>query len=1189
MSQPAKRKQLFHLRQNYGKSAHVPSAEIGANEKTVNTVLTGEKYDTRSVLTENERFLVERLPTDLPLSTEAERPNYMEPFANGYLNTEFSKAVVQDTNNVIVWDFNSLRRDDVYVKIPLHGKSETLDTAPISVLIWPNTLDDGQPANYGDKDTGMVSTIDGRVASDFPIGDNCGVCIIERTTGRIVYYEDLESINNLSSQLSSSLAHVVDLKLRSDKNEVVTMALDVEPAGLVVATSLGSLYFVVIRDSMGKPHLEVKQQLIKPFGGILSHILPTPIASLNPIISLKRGPIIGKGERILYVTTRSGDFYIFGMSVHSGSFKKLHFNVYGEIVRSLRDLYPFAFGSLQLLDSHPISSEKCNIQLFLSSISNKREMYYIISTIAFSEQSNSFDIISTYRLNTFTTPTRNPDFTPRILVPDTLGSDPSKTGRIVSIFVVFEHAVVLTQMLSKLDTSLPLRRKWEDIISFRDNINFIGSGYDSNGLYMMSRSLNGILRVKLKDTTKAEIELDSIGFIKSHVDQAVYFSKESLDNPVDFNLPEDLSLDRNTIENDLLLSSNEIFNSSGRYISPSSTDLVSHLLLRINYYKNLLSFVQANFISSVSPVLKLHLIGTFEIMGACLKFLQILSKTPSDNIQERLNELWSGTLKKEHLTLEDVVIRHLDRFPSLLNRFLAEVPLVTETIECKSRLIDLLVSCLYEAVLENGEREFRYDKLQLDPMEFDEDKLPWFINYDLISFLNNIFFDYKFSLKGGLTDATREQFLNLVKILYYFTSQAQKWVLLHTGKVSETVDAITSSQQLEKLEALYKENHVDWNRVLCELGYVEQSIQITDFYHDLEALVETLDRVPKQQQALYSQFFQKFGYEFATVLFKHYISRNRLNDLFYRFPDQHDYLVRFFKENSESYDRISWIQDIFDSDYASASNKLSNMNLLGTSINTNRLHMNIAKLSGLLEPEKVTSDQLGRIQTSLDTLDGEVDLLGKLKQGSVHFNEKYNDTDFKVIVDSIMNALTKQGLTLPLHEIIECYSLLSDFESFFCALKLLAFSGDFIEYEDRKFLTATVWRRCILGDKCITNKKEAGNEFDGDHMANCTLLEVLKLFFEQQLYYSKIPLPNVSMLTDPSVLNEEYLTTTYKKYLPDVSIENLKASIQAEINELLSMEKDLSAHISSVIFAANGATGNKCAINYEAGNAVEFA
>lgn len=344
MSQPAKRKQLFHLRQTYDKSTHDQSTETGVTEKTASTVLTGEQHDTRRVLTENGRFLIERLPSDLPLSTEAERPNYMEPFATGFLDTEFSKALVQDTNNVIVWNFNSLRRDDVYVKIPLHDKSETLDTAPISVLIWPNTLDDGQPTHYGGKDSGMMSTIDVKGATDFPIGDNCGLCIIERTTGRIVYYEDLESINNLSSQLSSSLAHTVDLKLRSDKNEVVTMALDVEPAGLVVATSLGSLYFVVIRDSVGKPHLEVKQQLIKPFGGILSHILPTPIASLNLIISLKRGPIIGKGERLLYVTTKCGDFYIFGLSVHSGSFKKLCFNVYGEIVRSLRDLYPFAFG-----------------------------------------------------------------------------------------------------------------------------------------------------------------------------------------------------------------------------------------------------------------------------------------------------------------------------------------------------------------------------------------------------------------------------------------------------------------------------------------------------------------------------------------------------------------------------------------------------------------------------------------------------------------------------------------------------------------------------------------------------------------------------------------------------------------------------------------------------------------------------
>ncbi|TMN32437.1 hypothetical protein CWB94_24045, partial [Pseudoalteromonas piscicida] len=79
------------------------------------------------------------------------------------------------------------------------------------------------------------------------------------------------------------------------------------------------------------------------------------------------GPILGKGTRLVYITTNKGIFQTWQLSAtNSHPTKLIDVNIYEAILESLQDLYPFAHGTLKIWDSHPLQDESS--QLFLSSI-----------------------------------------------------------------------------------------------------------------------------------------------------------------------------------------------------------------------------------------------------------------------------------------------------------------------------------------------------------------------------------------------------------------------------------------------------------------------------------------------------------------------------------------------------------------------------------------------------------------------------------------------------------------------------------------------------------------------------------------------------------------------------------------------------------------------------------------------------
>lgn len=1126
------------------------------------------------LLTENEKYSVESVKLDLLtlLGRESELTGFVDSFSG--------KAMINDNEHLYIWNYHEWRQS-AYNKLPLNLTKDQDENAPICLLTWPATMD----------------TLD--------TNNSCwGICIIYRQSGKIFFYEDLSSINNLYSQLSQNMAHVLDLKF-SNTNEFVTSAISVEPSGIVLATSFGRVLFITIRDSMGHPRIQLKQQLIKSQRNFFSNLFGSRVDDSNNInnnsssrnkphdvVSLKNGPIVGKGDRLLYITTRRGEFQIWQLSVSSNCFKRIETNIYNQILESLQDLYPFAISSLQILDSHPIShnnnknDDNYLTHVVLSSISNgPQEVYYILSTLVFDEQANNFNIISTYRLNTYTSPVNESSFItfPKLIIPN-LSNDShegsiTKRPKIVNVVVLFHNAIVLTQVSSQLDISFTLKRKWEDVISFKDSVDIFGTGYTSQKLYLLSKGLGGIISVTLKDNMSVETTQEEVRFIKSHIDQAIYFIDRdrqlALMNPIEYNLSNDIILDTKSIENDLQLSALEIIQSTGKYIPKSTTNLQQHLSTRINYFKNLLRFTEVNFNNNISATFKLWLIENFEIMNSCLRLYQFLN---GDN--ESLQAVWDNVLKQNNLTTEELIISKILQYPKVFNDFLHNIVTNSQSIEFKSKVIQMVNSCLYEAVLEEGENDLRYGKMNLNIRQVNPDSLPWFITLSNLTKINNIFFEYKFQFKNEdreiNSEDTKKQFLTLLKILYYCFNQVRLWAD-QSGVTN--VDKI-KSQDIMSMNKLYTDNHIDWNNVLCEFGYQSQSIEITEFYKDLESLVQTLETLPADQPQvldLYNKLFQKFQMSFAATLFEYYANNHKLSELFYRFPEQHDNLIRFFQDNSPKYGAISWIQDIIDQRYSDASKTLFNLPLLHQDITGNQFHLNVAKLTCLVEQEGEEGQQdkncfdikkLQQIQCNLDLLDAEVEFINRMEQDQIKLSSRFIDTPIETFFNKL-KVLLMDNKTISFNETIELYSVLTGPDNIYCALKLLSFNVDLIEYEIKKYLVAMIWRRCILLD---LDQNKTTND-----IKETVLYKILERFFAEKLYEHDYPLPHLSILTDQFLINDDLLKSLYGKYLGE-SINSIKQVITQEIETLSQQMSE--TKLQEIIAAANLSTGNHCVINY---------
>ncbi|AGO12690.1 AaceriADR216Wp [[Ashbya] aceris (nom. inval.)] len=1071
---------------------------------------TSDKFTNEMMLTENAKYTVSQLAPSLSFLPEQATE------LTGTVDCYSGNALCNDRDTLHIWPFNSTQRRPTCIRIPLHEEHEVLSGAPLCCFTWPSAGEESEQTK------------------------SAGVLIVHANSGLVHFYEDIHTINSVSTLISKS--RVIELDLRFRDREHATDVVNAEPSGILVATSFGRLLLLTIRDSSGKPCLKLRQQLIKSQVGFFSGAMN----SFKDIVAIRPSLITGKGERLLHTITRGGELKIWNVSATMSSYKRIEVNVYQQILESLQELYPFAYGSLQILDLHPLPSDPF-ASLVLSSISDGKETYYILTAMKVEE--GSFSIFSVYRLNTYT---KANEKKPRLFIAGDLENvEQSVEPQHVPVYLLFEDAVVITQAFTQLDSNYPLRKKWEDLVSLKKDNRVLGHGYDEKALYLINGN-SGVVRVEAKMEPAEDYR-----FVKSHIDQAVYFSQVP-NTPVEFNLPPSIELERDEVEEDLLTSGDEILLSYSSYIPPKLHSMTSHLQLRVDFFVNLLQFTRANFIYKVSPQVKLKLLESYEILNCALALSSFLSSDTD------LTTQWNRVLLSEELTEEELMLHQLNQFPPVFGKFLTELdePLRSSSdIKFKVAAADLVNCVIYHSCLEGGESEYRSNQLNLDLTEVGDD-LPWFINFSIPESLNKILLHLFYSFEDGdVPDEYHDKLLEIIKSLYYMCKQSDVW---YAVKGSNAYEA-----GYQALTKFYTSNHLTWIQILLKIGRPVDALNIADFYHDLSGLVETLNSFDNEKaHPLYEEYFTKYGYQFSKTLFTTIIEQGKINDLFSRFPAHHDDLVRFFDEYPH-YGHVSWIGNIFDQKYNAAAEVLVSVSSPDAEekldLNQLQVRLSIAKLSALAEEPQFNMNLLNTIQSRLDLIDSQkkaAEIVGENATISRRYLEgTATESQYQGILDKL-----KANIVLSEYELVGIYTILDNASAFAKTLQFLSLAKTISE-DSRQFLISMTWRRCILFD-------------DWNHTSNdlsTALYATLLIFFKEELYRDGIPLPHVAKLTAP--VNKEALS------------EQLFAGVQcgdlllegtaADINALSTVQADMESRIRFLIGSAHSETDAACVVNYE--------
>ncbi|AMD21226.1 HEL054Cp [Eremothecium sinecaudum] len=1070
------------------------------------------RYSNELLLTENSKFIVTQLAPRLSLL-----PSELDGL-NGCVDTYSGNALCNDSDNLYIWPFKSSQKRPNFIRIALHEQHETLSSPPKCCFTWPSTGDDNDQTK------------------------SAGILIINRQSGIVRFYEDVSTINSVSTLISKKREINLDLKFKQQEN--VVDIVNAEPSGVLVSTTFGRLLLITIRDSSGKPCLQLKSHLVKSQVGIF-----TSMNSFKEIVSIRPGPITGKGERLLYSITRGGEFKIWNVSATMNSYNRVDVNVYQQILDSLQELYPFAYGTLQILDSHPLPQDP-SAHLILASISDSKFTYYICTTIQVEESTNSFSIFSVYRLNTYVLPSAKK---PQLFIPGALNHAGDLTADTTPVYFLFEDAIVFIQISSKLDSDYQLRYRCEDIINFRKDTKIIGYGYDTKALYLINGS-NAVIKIetKLENISTAT----NTKFIKSHLDQAVYFSQIA-ESPIDFNLPENIELEREAIEEDLLESATEILLSNCNYIPPKMSSLTHHLQLRVEFFTNLLHYTQYNFIYKVSPQVKLQLVENYEILNCALALLISLEDYPE------FADLWQKTLVAQGIDEEKLILTQLNKFPQVIGKFLESLNDrlgASEDITLKAAAARFVNAVIYQACLQEGENKYRYGSLNMAITEVN-DNLLWIAQHSIPKNINGILFHLAFCTED---DSFRETYsieiLDCIKTLYYLCKQ--------TDICYKEKNVSVSSPGYRSAIDFYSSNHLAWIQLLCKVNRSADAIQIADFYHDLEGLVEALNTFDKRKaEPVYEQFFSKYEYDFAKTVFTSSIEHKKIDDLFFQFEQYSAYLNRFFEENPE-YGYVSWIGNIFDGKYKQASEVLTAVATSNShpefDLNQRQVQLSIAKLSAIVEDGDLDLDKLSNIQAHLDLMEFQKKLADILKneakispryQTMKGFSKYYSDLEEKVN--------NNRSISLP--ELINLYTAIQNPDVFYQSLKLLALEKS-LSPNDKHSLISMVWRRCILIDSWDDQSNDMETAF----------YHTLLRFFNDRLFIDGIELPDVDRLrADDS-------NSSAIRLLEDPQLQKLcKKDFQSEIKALQNLSTSLKSRMQSLIGSANVESGAKCVINYE--------
>lgn len=850
----------------------------------------------RSELTKNDNYCVSRLPA-LPPILNNDHMNDDSCFLNGYADGKTEFALVVSEKSINVWPYNS--SDDVPISFEFPLGESSKDALQLAILTRSS------PGTSLDP----------------------GLVIVNSTTGHVRFYESVQHAPALGMINSKSIE--TKISILETLGEYITLVENVEPAGIVVATSWKRVVLILLRDHKGAPKLTTLE-LTRP--STTSRFFSSWMGSrddelTDEIVSLKASAPSHHGTQDIIVQDAAGTFkkYVFqasstGMPIINYK-KTLLYRLATYLESNIDGFIPGSVVKVKFLDLWPAfcggsTNEASDLYIALvcvqSSLQNANEERLALLTMKINDSGvmmiGSHQLPQTRHCNNISLVSK-----PKLFIP--------KPGS--SAFVIIDNAVILCDLRSDRPNPSEVvyyKPKWEDTIKFKPSVQVIGCGYedkakdDKNPALIFITSDFGVVRIErfdvghLSNKSLYEDATNPVNILKSHIEQAIYFSESPF---LDFNVGSNFS--EQIISEAVRSVTAEIMNASSSYLPPYFSSTRDSFTLRLKLLGELIDFVKNNFQTcwiNLQPVI----VEVLEKIEVSLKLWNLIdsdeleTKALKTKFRDILTQKEFRSLNSQSDVLREYFEKDVSGILDVLTRVIEDNH-QSQPLSIQLQLRILLLS-LHDGVYLN-ELQYIVPNQNIAPRKL------WIFDTSLILQAEELVSKAYCAKDSTLIQSTshKEEFVKLVATLYYLISSAVIYM------------KINDDDQLLEYTNWFERRRTDWIQSLLENGLLREALVIAERYKDFSSVARVLEKERELSSPEYildkvSLYMQEYGYEFACKLFEFDVKQDRIQRLLVEYNKYEEYLTKFFDEYSGETGIFSWIYHLQYKRFEKASNVL---------------------------------------------------------------------------------------------------------------------------------------------------------------------------------------------------------------------------------------------------------------------------
>ncbi|KAK9452915.1 Nup133 N terminal like-domain-containing protein [Dipodascopsis uninucleata] len=922
----------FRLQQDQTLNGGISSADMNQDSGQVvryqssSENIAGRHQDSAVEFTKNSKYCVLKLPA-LPSILRSREGNIK---LNGYLNASTSAALILTQTTAYVWQYISPDHLPPTISFPISNTSGLL---PLGVLVSPSA---------GSTEPGLV--------------------LLNRDTGQIVYWEAV------GGAIAEGLLHHkkgVEAIISLYQGETLDYLQNIEPVGVMSATSSGRFILVSLHDAAGRPAIQCT--VMRGNGtGIWSNLKGVlKLASTRrDVTAIKVGKTFGRGERMVVTVNVRGAVTRWHCS-RTGHYNLLfEMDLREQLINSISEVYPQAESTFQVHDIEMLPDDERTCVILASFVydeqESKEQIFYVLFTVSVDQ--NDFKIDSVHRITCYS---RISTRSPRLFLPR-----PGFTA-----FIVLSHAVIM------VDTVLKHRRegltgpsffRWEDVVEFKSTVNIVASGTEDlihvndqvsrhAGIVVIARG-SGVIRIeRFEDELAMRSMKSSVDVIKSKLEQAVYYGFID-ETPLKFEHEREVGYDVVDIEKALGNFSDEIISGQSIY-STQVPDVTESLLLRCQALGRLAEHLSAIF-PSLTVDCRLKLLWKLEKSEASKNMWNLWQSDRLDN-DTLLEVLEECTGKK--VGVDEWFHGDVSGIQELVTVYAGKTLIRAKAASSNRALMRACVKNINSLVIMMLDssayfiRNYYMETVFHLPLTANSSSAPWTSTWEILSLLSK-----QFDITRAICTESWQQKSNdnqieleVKELLNQLVALAECLCRAFVERISYCNTNDLLSEQAENIKVQYFDQRGTWIKPLLDFGFTEKAFQLAEYYKDFKTLAEMCHEEKIQLERLLDDaerasameklssriknYFDVYEYEFAEALYQYYIDSGLMNLLFIDFPSYQHYLERFLSE--KSYDRIGWIHDLQIGRVKEAGETLIKVaDTMDDSIQNKRLQLSIAKL-----------------------------------------------------------------------------------------------------------------------------------------------------------------------------------------------------------------------------------------------------